>query len=146
MAISLTTGPGFPEEVLELLKLARDTANNAYTPYSTGIAGASVETLRGIRFSGTSMQNASFGLTICAEPAALLAANSAGHRDIVRIAVVSGDPNSNEIQAPCTPCGGCRQIIWEAAKVCDREIEVYCSELSLTRVLLTTSDELLPYA
>jgi cytidine deaminase len=146
MAIFLAGGPGFPEEVWSLLELARDTGQNAYNIYSGGIVGASVETATGIRFQGTFMENASYGLSICAEPAAILAANSAGHRDIARLAIVGGNPSRGENDSPRTPCGRCRQIIWEAARVHGREIEIYCSNLALTSVMLTTSGELLPYA
>lgn len=148
MAIALILGPGFPPGVHDLLKSACAVSANAYNPYSGSgyVVGAAVENSDGSQFSGTFMENASFGMTVCAEVAAVLAANSAGHRDIVRIAVVGGYPSQNEPGPPCTPCGRCRQVIWEAAKINRREIEIYCADLSLTNILLTTSGELLPLA
>ena len=141
----MIAGPGFPEDILELLQLSRKVADNAYNAYSGYLVGCTVESVERKRFSGTFMENASYGLTICAEPAAILAANSSGCRDILRMAIVGGDPSDNEPGPPCTPCGRCRQVIWELAANCKREIEIYCSDLSLTDVLVTTSGELLPY-
>lgn len=146
MPISLTPAPGFPEDVRELLELARKIGNNAYNAYSGYLVGAAVETSARHRFSGTFMENASYGLTVCAEPAAILAANSDGHRDIRRMAIAGGNPNDEKPGPPCTPCGRCRQIIWEVASINGREVEVYCSDLTLTNILLATSNELLPFA
>jgi len=146
MATTLTIGPGFPEQIRSLLDSARDVADNAYNAYSGYSVGCTVETSDGRCFSGTFMENASYGMTICAEPAAILAANSAGTRDICRMAVVGGNPSSSVAGPPCTPCGRCRQIIWELATICKREIEIYCSDLTLANVLVTTSGELLPHA
>jgi cytidine deaminase len=146
MGISLTLDAGFPAAAKGLLELAQRTGKNAYNPYSGYMVGASVETTDGSRFAGTFMENASFGLTICAEPAAILAANSAGRRDIVRMAVVGGNPARPDAGPPCTPCGRCRQIIWESARLNGRDIEMYCADLSMTNILLVTSEELLPYA
>jgi cytidine deaminase len=147
MGISLTLDAGFPIDAKELLELAQQTGRNAYNAYSGYMVGAAVETMDGTaRFAGTFMENASFGLTICAEPAAILAANSAGRRDIIRMAVVGGNPTHPNPGPPCTPCGRCRQIIWESARINGSDIEIYCADLSMTNILLVTSDELLPYA
>lgn len=147
MAIALSLGPGFPPKAHDLLKLASTTSVNACHPHSGGgyLVGAAVENSDGSRFSGAFMENASYGLTVCAEIAAVLAASSAGHRDIMKVAIAGGR-SAHEPGPPCTPCGACRQVIWEAAKVSGREIEVYCADLSLTNILLTTSGELLPLA
>jgi cytidine deaminase len=146
MAIPLKIGRGFPHGARELLELARKTGDNAYNPYSGYLVGAAAETDGGERFSGTFMENASYGLTICAEPAAILAANSSGYRDVRTMAVVGGNPTDTAPGNPCTPCGRCRQMLFEAAAVSGREIEIYCADLTLTNILLVTSGELLPFA
>jgi cytidine deaminase len=146
MAIALSLGPGCPPKVHDLLEVAKATSLNAYNPYSGYRVGAAVETGDGSRFNGTFMENASFGMTVCAEVAAVLASNSAGYRDIIRIAVVGGRPSQGGPGSAFTPCGRCRQVLWETSRVNGREIEVYCADLSLANILLTTSGELLPLA
>lgn len=133
-----------PKTTRELLTEARIASNRAYHPYSDYLVGAAVRAGDGSVFSGSFMENASFGMTICAEPAAVLAANNAGHRDLVKIAVVGGSPGGPE-GAPCTPCGRCRQVMWEIAVLNSANIEVICSNLTLTAFLHSTIYDLLPH-
>lgn len=146
MAISLSIGNGLPDHALQLLHLARDISVTSYNAYSGFQVGATVQTSSGGQYSGSFMENASYGMTVCAEATAVLTCNSAGHRDIVTIAIVGGDPTNEGPSAACTPCGRCRQILWEIASINRRDVEVYCADLTLTNILLTTSRELLPYA
>jgi cytidine deaminase len=132
-----------PWTAQELLREARVAADHAYHPYSDYLVGAAVRTGDDSIFSGTFMENTSFGMTICAEPAAVLAANTAGHRDIITIAVAGGSPSGPE-GGPCTPCGRCRQVLWEMALLNATNIEVICSNLTLTAFELTTIHDLLP--
>src|SRR6476660_2051196 len=69
--------------------------------------GAALETADGIVVTGCNVENATYGLTICAERVAMFKALSEGHRRFRRIAVVA------DTQAPTPPCGACRQILWE---------------------------------
>lgn len=120
-------------------------ASRAYNPYSNFLVGAAVETASGRRYSGTFMENISFGLTICAEPAAVLAAVTAGDRQIERLAVVGGpavDALGGEV---ITPCGRCRQIMLEVAHMAGKDIEIYCSNMDISQVLSTSTYELLPH-
>lgn len=96
-----------PERRSELLAAARRAAEAAYVPYSNFPVGAAVVTADGSIFTGCNIENASYGLTICAERSAVSAAVSAGHREVT--AVVVSAPR----QAGTTPCGACRQVLNE---------------------------------
>jgi cytidine deaminase len=132
--------------VRRLLEAALHASLAAYNPYSHYRVGAAVETEAGPVFTGANMENASYGLTICAEPAAITAANTAGHRDVTHIAVVGGPAEHPDQGRPCTPCGRCRQCIWELVVDQGHDIQLYCSNLRLDTVLAVKASELLPFA
>ncbi len=93
-----------------LLDAARKALNRAYARYSNFKVGAAILTEQGEVFSGCNVENASYGLTICAERSAIFTAVSAtsGAKLAIRaVAVVNGD------EVPCSPCGACRQVISE---------------------------------
>ena len=90
-----------------LLDLARGAARLAYVPYSNFPVGAAVLTSDGLVFTGCNVENASYGLTICAERCAIFTAVGAGHREMAAIAVAA--PNV----LLTTPCGACRQVLNE---------------------------------
>lgn len=145
MGIHLTDLDSLPEAIVAAAHLARRTAERAYNPYSGITIGAVAITRSSASYTGTFMENASFGSTVCAEQAALLAANASGDRDVSGVVVVGGDPRIAAKGSACTPCGNCRQFIWEVAQAQGRDIEVYALNLSLDQVLLCTISELLPY-
>jgi cytidine deaminase len=91
----------------ELVSLARRAREHACADYSHFKVGAALETVDGAIVTGCNIENATYGLTICAERVAMFKALSEGHRRFTRIAVVAdtGDPTP--------PCGACRQILWE---------------------------------
>jgi cytidine deaminase len=93
----------------QLFQAARQVLEQAYAPYSRFRVGAALLTRQGGIFSGANVENASYGLTLCAERAAVAAAVAAEGPglEIRALAVVS------ESQAPCPPCGACRQVILE---------------------------------
>lgn len=132
---------------IKLLKAAKSAANNAYAPYSKFVVGAAVETSDGRIFVGANMENASYGLTMCAEVGALQAASTAGALDkICRIAIVGGRINApphHKIK-PTAPCGRCRQLIAEAATVSGHNIEVWFTDLEQTILVQRTISDLLP--
>ena len=115
-----------------LVALAIEMRERAYAPYSNYAVGAAVLTREGDTFEGCNVENASYGLTVCAERAALFAAVAAGRRRIAAIAVASGPGASM--------CGACRQVLREFA---DDETRVFLAAADGTfrerRV-----DELLP--
>ena len=91
----------------ELILRARSARENAHAPYSNFKVGAALLTRSGKVFTGCNVENATYGLTVCAERVAIWKALSEGERDFSAIAVVS----SSEV--PASPCGACRQLLWE---------------------------------
>jgi len=130
----------------DLCRLARETAERAYAPYSRFAVGAALVTADGTTYTGANLENASYGLTICAEAAALAAANTAGDREIRTVAVVgfpiAGAPGPASV---ITPCGRCRQMIAEFAGPA-LDVRILCCAADYGRVLATTIGELLPHA
>jgi cytidine deaminase len=92
-----------------LFKAARKAMKNAYAPYSKFKVGAAVLTTKGEVFLGCNVENASYGVTNCAERTAIFSAvaQSGPGIEIAAIAIV------NDHIAPCAPCGACRQVIYE---------------------------------
>ena len=92
----------------QLLDLARQARAHAYVPYSRFSVGAALLAEDGRIFSGCNVENASYGLTICAERSAVFRAVSEGVRSFRAIAVTGPEDDQ-----PCAPCGSCRQVLWE---------------------------------
>jgi len=91
----------------ELVAAARRARENAAAAFSHFKVGAALESADGTVFTGCNVENATYGLTICAERVAMFKALSEGHRSFTRIAIVA------DTEAPTPPCGACRQILWE---------------------------------
>ena len=92
---------------IDLVGAARRARENADAAFSHFKVGAALETADGTVISGCNIENATYGLTICAERVAIFKALSEGHRAFTRIAIVA------DTEAPTPPCGACRQILWE---------------------------------
>jgi|HubBroStandDraft_1064217.scaffolds.fasta_scaffold01032_10 cytidine deaminase len=92
-----------------LLRAARKVMKNAYAPYSKFRVGAALLTAKGQIFMGCNVENVSYGLTNCAERTAIFSAiaKAGPELEIVAVAVV------NDHGIPCSPCGACRQVIYE---------------------------------
>lgn len=91
---------------IELYKIAQNAKEYSYSPYSNFRVGAALLCEDGRVFTGTNVENASFGATVCAERVALVKAVSEGYKKFTKIAI-SADKN------PCSPCGICRQSLIE---------------------------------
>lgn len=98
-----------PDQQEQLLSAARDAFKNAHAPYSNFRVGSAILTERGKMYSGCNVENASYGLTICAERNAIFAAVAAEGSGM-RINAVAV---ATERDVPCAPCGACRQVIYE---------------------------------
>ena len=117
-----------------LVAAARKARRRAIAPYSKFKVGAALETEDGTVIEGCNVENASYGLTMCAERVAMFSALAQGHRRFRRIAVVA------DTDTPTPPCGPCRQILWE---LCG-DIWVHMVDLGRKNLTVCMS-ELLPY-
>jgi cytidine deaminase len=90
-----------------LIEAARQARENAIADFSQFKVGAALETASGAVITGCNVENATYGLTMCAERVAMFKALSEGHRGFRRIAIVA------DTEQPTSPCGPCRQILWE---------------------------------
>jgi cytidine deaminase len=122
------------EAIERLVAAARAARMFAVAPYSHFKVGAALLSSSGEVFTGCNVENASYGLTVCAERVALWKALSEGHRAFTMIVVVA------DTGAPTPPCGACRQLIWE-----------YAGDIPVVLAILTTvtgqhrMKDLLPY-
>jgi cytidine deaminase len=129
-----------------LIQAARKAAENAYAPYSNFAVGAAVLLTNGTIVSGANFENASYGLSLCAETVALAKTSSEGHlRDVVAIGVIGGRIGHPDT-APVSPCGRCRQILNEAAQLSGRDLPVYCGGAAGDEIAEYRLSELLPAA
>ena len=101
----------------ELLVAALDARQHAHAPYSHFSVGAALEDLHGRIHTGCNIENATYGLTLCAERVAVFKAMSEGVREFRRIAVAA------DTDTLTPPCGACRQILWE-----------FCGDIEITLV------------
>lgn len=120
----------------ELIAAARAARTLAYAPYSGYRVGAALLTSNGSVVSAANVENASYGLTICAERAAVVAAIAAGHRRFEAVAVAADGPE------PASLCGACRQVLREFPRALD--LRVLCAGESGEQVVVTTLGDLLP--
>ncbi len=93
----------------DLIPAARRARRRAHAAFSGFKVGAALEAADGTVITGCNIENATYGLTICAERVAMFKALSEGHRRFRRLAIVA------DTDAPTPPCGACRQVLWEFA-------------------------------
>lgn len=111
---------------MTLIQAALDARQHAHAPYSNFKVGAALEDENGRLHSGCNIENATYGLTVCAERVAIFKALSEGLRKFRRLAVAADTPQLTP------PCGACRQIIWE-----------FCGDIEITLINLGGKSETL---
>lgn len=138
------------DEATILVAAAREAARHAHAPYSRFAVGAAVLLSDGGIITGANVENASYGLSLCAETVAIATASAAGRlRDIVAIGVIGGAMNIAGVAtgaAPVSPCGRCRQVINEAAQMGGRDLPVHCGAAEGDAIRTYRLSELLPDA
>ena len=117
----------------KLINKAIEASLNSYAPYSKFSVGSALITKDGTIFTGCNIENASLGLSICAERVAIYKAVSSGYKSFKALAII-GDTDD-----PCTPCGACRQVMLEFSP----DMEVIMTNLH-QKIKITKAKELLP--
>lgn len=131
----------------KLIEAAKAAAANAHAPYSHFGVGAALLLDDGTIVTGCNFENASYGLTLCAETVALATLNTQGKlRQVREIAVIGGVLKDGAISgsAPVRPCGRCRQILNEAAQLARTDLIVHCASADLSVVEKHRLSDLLP--
>ena len=138
------------DESARLIEAARAAAVHAHAPYSRFAVGAALLLTDGSIVTGANVENASYGLSLCAETVAVATAASAGHlADIVAVGVIGGAMDAQGRATgrdPVSPCGRCRQILNEAAQMGGRDLPVHCGAAEGDRIASYALSELLPDA
>ena len=130
-----------------LIQRAREAALRAYAPYSRFSVGCAIESVDGEIATGANMENACYRLGVCAEIAALTAAQAAFGLDrVARIAVAGGNVRDGALAGDMvvTSCGGCRQSILEAAQLSGRNVEMISASGDGRQTDVRTIEDLLP--
>ena len=128
-----------------ILDAAEQVMETAYNPYSHFYVGAAILAQNGEIFTGSNVENAAYGSTICAERSAILSANAHGIRKFDKIAIITRgeDFDTTEISASC---GSCRQMLYESAQLSEKNLEIIMSTTKKEKIVIATIEELLPLA
>ena len=121
-------------EIQKLMDCAIKARENAYSPYSHFAVGAALLCEDGTLYEGCNIENASYGLTNCAERTAIFKAVSEGHVTFKALAVVA------DTEGPCAPCGACRQVMAEF------KIPLLIMGNLIGNIKIVTIEELLPFS
>lgn len=121
-------------EIQKLMDCAIKARENAYSPYSHFVVGAALLCEDGTLYEGCNIENASYGLTNCAERTAIFKAVSEGHIKFKALAVVA------DTEGPCAPCGACRQVMAEF------KIPLIIMGNLMGNIKIVTIEELLPFS
>ena len=126
-----------------LLDEAADAMENAYSPYSKFYVGAALLSKDGLIVTGSNVENAAYGSTICAERSAIVGANDKGIRTFDKLAIIArGETfDTKEVTAPC---GSCRQMLYESSQLSERNLEIIMSTTKMDKIIIATIQELLP--
>ncbi|MBS0503545.1 MAG: cytidine deaminase [Proteobacteria bacterium] len=140
---------GFEVTKNDLIEAARAAAAHAHAPYSRFGVGAALLMTDGSVVTGCNFENASYGLSLCAETVALAKAASQGRlREVAEVAVIGGAIGAGGLTgtAPVSPCGRCRQVLNEAAQMGGRDLVIHCAAAVGGAVATYRLSELLPHA
>jgi cytidine deaminase len=133
-----------------LIAAAREAARHAHAPYSRFAVGAALLMTDGSLITGANVENASYGLSLCAETVAIATASAAGRlREVVAVGVIGGAMDAEGRAtgtAPVSPCGRCRQVLNEAAQLGGRDLAVHCGGAEGDAIASYRLSELLPHA
>ncbi|KQN37754.1 cytidine deaminase [Sphingomonas sp. Leaf407] len=130
-----------------LIAAAREAAAHAHAPYSKFAVGAALLLADGSIVTGANFENASYGLSLCAETVATATASASGRlREIVAVGIVGGRIGHADTD-PILPCGRCRQVLNEAAQMGPLgNLDIYCSGLTGGKTETYRLSDLLPNA
>lgn len=138
------------KNIAALVAAARGALAHAHAPYSRFAVGAAVRLTDGSIVTGSNFENASYGLSLCAETVALATVNAQGRlADVTEIAVVGGGMAADGSvggEAIVSPCGRCRQVINEAEQMAGRTLAIYCVAPEGDGLVEHRVVDLLPYA
>lgn len=149
MAFSVVPFGVLSENDRALLEAAQGVRLNAYAPYSNYYVGSAVRALDGGVYTAANVENASYGLSLCAEACALAAANAAGNFKIEAVAVIGGPAEPQPDHLPgrhVAPCGRCRQMLAEASQAAGTDVVIICGVEGRDDVLVGTISDFLPEA
>jgi cytidine deaminase len=127
----------------KLVDAAEDVMKNSYNPYSHFFVGAALLTKDGTIISGTNVENAAYGSSICAERSALLRANAMGYRQFDGVAIIIKGETFDVLE-PSAPCGSCRQMLNEVSQLVEKDLPIILSNTKKDKIILTSIQELLP--
>ena len=138
------------DDATRLVEAARIAARHAHAPYSRFAVGAALLMRDGSIVTGANVENASYGLSLCAETVAVASASAQGRiGEIVAIGVIGGmmdDAGRATGSTPVSPCGRCRQILNEAAQMGGIDLPVHCGAAEGDAIASYRLSELLPSA
>lgn len=138
------------DEAAALIAAARTAARHAHAPYSRFAVGAAVLLVDGSVVTGANVENASYGLSLCAETVAIATVSASGRlREVVAIGVIGGVMDATGAatgSAPVRPCGRCRQVLNEAAQLGGRDLRIHCAGADGETVASYRLSDLLPHA
>ena len=138
------------DEIARLIDAARAAAVHAHAPYSRFAVGAALRMADGGIVTGANVENASYGLSLCAETVAVATASAQGRiAQIVAVAVIGGAMDADGRatgRVPVSPCGRCRQVLNEAAQMGGRDLLVHCGAAEGDAVASYPLSALLPDA
>ena len=129
----------------KLLDAAEKAMKNSYNPYSKFFVGAAILTKNDKIITGTNVENAAYGSTICAERAAILRANAMGYRVYKAIAIIAKGQDF-DTEDVVGPCGSCRQVLYEFSQISEQNLEVIMSTTKKDKIVISSIEELLPLA